>query len=302
MDSMQQLDQTLNELCRITGLPLNLTLTDEMDPEVVQQQLLALCNTYREANNREVVLRRYLLQLITQDEFYTSASRMHMHLNSTWALFLIQLNHDICEEAITVLKNLYPDTYSMVFSIRQDQIVVAREIPDPKKLNIKERAYEMVNALNSELMVNAIIAYGKLAAGLEELSQIFQEAELTLQIGSIFFPDRTVLSYNELGVGSLIYALPKETCQKYIIHNLEERFLTDGSIFFENEILETADCFLRCNLNIAETARQIHVHRNTLLYRLEQIQNETGLDIRNFQSAMTFKLCSLILHYLKETN
>ena len=165
---------------------------------------------------------------------------------------------------------------------------------------MKEKAYEILDTLNTELMEQAVIACEEITGHLDRLPLSFQRTELTLKVGSVFYPDRTIHIYDELGVGNLLFNIPEEICREYIRINLGEEFLLRESSIFQSDILQTADCFLKNNLNIAETARQLHIHRNTLLYRLEQIQNESGLDIRRFDHSMTYKLASMILLSLKK--
>lgn len=302
MDARLKLEQSIKELRRLTGLPLELDFSGEIDLSRAEYQLSTLCNIYKGLTNQEVIFRRWLLCDLSYEEFFTYASRLHIKAESRRGLFLIKFNKEMDSEVITILKNIFLDTESTIFSLRKNQYILIREFSgkrNHKNINeMKDIAYEISNILNTELMEQVHIAYSQITEHINQLQEAYQEALLTLQIGELFYPEHTVYAYNELGVGSLLYNLPKDVCMKYIYHNLGEYFLENDSILFEKDILETADCFLRCNLNIAETSRQLHIHRNTLLYRLEQIQNETGLDIRKFDAAMTFKLSSMILQFL----
>ena len=134
-----------------------------------------------------------------------------------------------------------------------------------------------------------------------ELSGAFREASLALKVGKLFYPEQTVFPYNELGIGRLIYQLPVSLCESF----LQEVFLDKITDKLDDETLLTINRFLQNNLNIAETSRQLHMHRNTLIYRLEQIEKRTGLDLRQFEDAMTFKIATMVMNYLhaeKEKN
>ena len=122
---------------------------------------------------------------------------------------------------------------------------------------------------------------------------------MTMQVGNIFYPNQIIYGYDDLGIGRLLYDISEETLRDFIRDQIGEQFLAAASPAFTSDIQNTANCFLNNDMNIAETARQLHIHRNTLLYRLEQIENETGLDIRRFEHAMTYRICSMILLYLK---
>ena len=298
MNTTQKLERSINELRRITGLPIELPLDDDANLEMIQQQLSTLCNAYKAVTNKESILKSWLLSSISEDEFLSYASRMHLPLEERRALFLIQFSKEPDYESITMLKNMISDPKTMVFSVRPNQVVVIHQLTEKQKYSLKDTAYEYLNIITSELMVHTLIAYGEITSHACKLPEAFQEAQFALEVGTLFYPDRTIFGYNEMGVGSLLYGLPEEVCKKYIRNNLGDYFLTNKSSVFSSDVMETADCFLRCNLNIAETARQLHIHRNTLLYRLEEIEKETGLDIRKFNAAMTYKLCSMVLHYL----
>lgn len=302
MNNQHQLEQALNQLRNITGLPLEINLSQDSDSEALARQVLSLCNSYEEANSVDAAYRRFLISSMPTEDFMSYAARMHIKSDMQRGLFLVQANRNSIDDVVATLKNIFSDTSSVIFTIRQDTVVIIREATGKKPLKLKELAHEYLNILHTELMIQVSISYGRISEHLETLSDSYREAEQAMKIGTIFYPDVNVYGFSELGVGLLIHDLPEETCINYIRNNVGERFLSTDSIFFEREVLETADCFLRCNLNIAETARQLHVHRNTLLYRLEQIYNETGLDIRKFNAAMTFRLCLLILHYLKQND
>ena len=128
-----------------------------------------------------------------------------------------------------------------------------------------------------------------------DLPEAFRETSLALKVGKLFYSEQTVFPYNELGIGRLIYQLPVSLCENF----LKEIFGPDVPEAFDEETLGTVNRFFQNNLNIAETSRQLHMHRNTLIYRLEQIQKRTGLDIRLFEDAMTFKIAIMVLNYLQ---
>ena len=138
------------------------------------------------------------------------------------------------------------------------------------------------------------MAYGTIVNELKEVSRSYKEARMALDVGKIFFGDREVIAYSSLGIGRLIYQLPVSLCESFLSEIFGEE-VPDG---FDEETTLAVNRFLQNNLNIAETARQLHMHRNTLIYRLEQIQKRTGLDLRCFEDAMTFKIATMVMNYL----
>ncbi len=299
MNRTQTLKKAVEEFEKLTGLRLDVDQDSLTNPEETVQRIRILSKAYKEANNREDILRQWLSGEMDDEEFFSYADRMHINDKEQRCLYLISLKHDLYPEVITLLKNLLPDSKSWILPHRKNQLILVCRFPSKKSVNIKEKAYEILDTLNTELMEQAVIACDEMTEELRQLPLSFRRAQLTLKVGSVFYPDRTICLYTEMGLGNLLNDLSPEVCREYIRTSLGEDYLTSDSLVFRSDILQTANCFLKNDLNIAETARQLHIHRNTLLYRLEQIQNETGLDIRRFECAMTYRLCAMILLYLK---
>lgn len=299
MNTSQKLESALRELQKLTDLPLQLTASDDFEAEELLLKVQALSTAYKEAHNKESILRRWITNDISTADFFSFTERMHIDREDNRGIYLVQLKHDVTSEIITVLKNMIHDSASWIIPYHNNQLIIILRFPKRKKTGLKEKAYEILTTFNTELMEHAMIAYGEMTTSLEQLPDAYQKAYMALQVGRIFYPDRTIFDYTEMGIGCLLYDVSEVSCREYIRVNLGPQFLTEESPIFQSDILQTALCFLNNNLNIAETARQLHIHRNTLLYRLEQIQNETGMDIRRFEHAMSYKLCSMILFYLK---
>lgn len=160
---------------------------------------------------------------------------------------------------------------------------------------LEQFARELVDTLNMEAMVSVRIAYGTIIEELKDVSKSYKEADMALEVGRVFYVDRSILAYNELGIGRLIHQLPSSLCEMF----LNEVFAGNTDTQFEDEELITVYTFFNNNLNISETARQLYVHRNTLVYRLEKIQKKTGLDVRVFEDALTFKIAMMVSDHMK---
>ena len=299
MDKKQKLEQSLKDLKKMTGLPLKVDLKDDENVDELIQGVQSLCLAYRDAYDKDMILRRWLIGEMSNDDFFPFADRMRIPKEAPRGIFLISFKNEIYSEIITLLKQIFPDNNSRVLPQGKNQLIIFYQFPNRKPMDMRKVAYEILDTLNTELLEQATISYDGLAGHLDQLPASYQKADFAMRVGSVFYPDRTVYNYEQMGVGSLLYGLSKEICTEYINCNLGKEFLEQESPVFQSDILQTANCFIKNDLNIAETSRQLHIHRNTLLYRLEQIQNETGLDIRRFDSAMTYKLCSMILLYLK---
>ena len=146
-----------------------------------------------------------------------------------------------------------------------------------------------------EAMVKVRGSYGTIVSELKDLSRSYKEARMAMDVGRIFYASKRVISYNELGIGRLIYQLPPSLCKMFIKEIFGEGEMEE----FDQEILTTISTFFDNNLNVSETARQLFVHRNTLVYRIEKLLKTTGLDIRTFDDAMTLKIALMVQAYMK---
>jgi carbohydrate diacid regulator len=153
----------------------------------------------------------------------------------------------------------------------------------------------IVAMMNAEAMMNVKVAFGTVVQELKDVSKSYKEAKMALDVGKIFYAEKNVIAYSSLGIGRLIYQLPVNLCRIFI----DEIFGDISLIDFDEETLTTINKFFENNLNVSETSRQLFVHRNTLVYRIEKIQKSTGLDLRNFDDALTFKIALMVANYMK---
>ena len=154
---------------------------------------------------------------------------------------------------------------------------------------------------NSEAMTNVRVSYGTIVNDIKGVSKSYKEANMALDVGKIFYADKTVIAYSTLGIGRLIYQLPINLCEMFI----DEVFGGELSEEIDEEILNTIDKFLENSLNVSETSRQLYIHRNTLVYRIEKLEKATGMDVRNFDDALSFKIAMMVrgyINYIKEQN
>ena len=153
----------------------------------------------------------------------------------------------------------------------------------------------LVDMLNTEAMTSAWVSYSNIGDDLKQLPDAYKEARTALEVGKIFYTGKNVFGYNRLGIGRLIYQLPVNLCKIFI----EEIFGDNVPMDLDEETLNTLNKFFENNLNVSETSRQLFVHRNTLVYRIEKIQKSTGLDLRSFDDALTFKIALMVVNYMK---
>ena len=302
----KNIKRKLDELKRITDLSFRIELPDteglsEVEEEeaafYIIHQLDALITSYKESNSKEAIYKKWITGDIQTHELIHTAKRLHVSLSDRRAVFLVEAKETMDNSVMAILKHAFPDT-SHVWLVPMSSCqlaIVYTFTAEVSEEMLHSTAYLVMDLLNAEALIQVNISFSAVTSHLNQLPSAYQEASLALNVGRIFYPGQYVYPYDKLGIGRLIYGLTKERCSAY----LREVLGTDSPSFFQPEIVHVINCFLDNNLNIAETTRRLHMHRNTLIYRLEQIQKETGLDIRQFHDAMTIKTVLFVFNYMK---
>ena len=192
---------------------------------------------------------------------------------------------------------MFPDKEKdFVINIDADNIILIKELPEVvKSEELEAMAQKILNTINSETMIKVIIGLGSVATNIDELNNSYKEAQIALEVGKVFEEGKDVLNYDSLGIGRLIYQLPIKLCELF----LQEVFKKGSIASLDDETILTINKFFENDLNVSETSRQLFVHRNTLVYRLEKIMKLTGLDLRKFDQAIVFKVAMMVYKYLE---
>ena len=296
MDYTSELDRALSELKRITGVAVSVKADTPEETELALSQIRCLCAAYKEKYNKADFLKSLMTEGIPSYDVGDRAARLHIDPEEKRVLFLLEAR-TIDDTLTEILKNLFPSrskTYLVPMS--ENRISVLRPLKSGETAESMRQIARtiVVDTLNMEALTHVQLSYSSVIDTLADLSSAFRETSLALQVGKLFYSEQTVFPYNELGIGRLIYQLPVSICERF----LEEIFGKEIPEAFDDETTATINRFFQNNLNIAETSRQLHMHRNTLIYRLEQIQKRTGLDLRTFEDAMTFKIATMVINYL----
>ena len=196
-----------------------------------------------------------------------------------------------------LLKGMFsPQMGDYITAVDENSVILIKSLKsDSSPEALAEVAETIVAMLNVEAMLNAKVAYGTVVQELKDVSKSYKEAKMALDVGKIFYEEKSIVAYDMLGIGRLIYQLPINLCRIFI----DEIFRDELPGDLDDETLMTINKFFENNLNVSETARQLFVHRNTLVYRIEKIQKSTGLDLRNFEDALTFKIALMVVNYMK---
>lgn len=296
MDHTQELTKALAELKRITGISLDVNAGSPEEAEQAVTQIRCLCTAYKEKYNKTDFLQGLMTGGIPAYDITERAARLHITPDDRRVLFLLECRH-IDETVTEILKNMFPaQTKTYLVPVAENTLALLRPLRSGEtEADSRRIARTIVDTLSTEALIRVQLSYSFVITNLTELPEAFRETSLALKVGKLFYSEQTVFPYNELGIGRLIYQLPVSLCENF----LKEIFGSDVPESFDDETLGTINRFFQNNLNIAETSRQLHMHRNTLIYRLEQIEKRTGLDVRLFEDAMTFKIAIMVLNYLQ---
>ena len=242
-------------------------------------------------------LRNLLYDNLLLVDIYNQAKKMKIPAELKRVVFVIEPKNEGDVLVQETLKGLYATgTKDFVTAIDEKHIILVKSLQSTDSYpQVEQIAKELVTTLNMEAMVSVRAAYGTIVEELKDVSRSYKEADMALEVGRVFYTEKKILAYNELGIGRLIHQLPASLCEMF----LNEVFEDGKADIFEEEELTTVYTFFDNNLNISETARRLYVHRNTLVYRLEKIQKKTGLDVRVFDDALTFKIAMMVADHMK---
>ena len=253
-------------------------------------------NYYEDKHDRGTFVKNIIMDNILPGDIYIRAKELHFSTDTPRAVFLVrQMGHgDVA--TVDVLGGMFPDKLQdFVLSINETDIAVVKQItPSTTQEELEKIAAAMEETLRSELFIKTVIGIGTVAEHLRNLADSYKEAQTAIDVGKVFDTERSILNYENLGIGRLIYQLPTTLCEIF----LSEVFKKNSIDSLDQETLFTINKFFENNLNVSETSRKLFVHRNTLVYRLEKIKKLTGLDLRQFDHAIVFKVALMVRKYL----
>ena len=264
---------------------------------VAVSQLQNLIIAYKERFDRNNYIQNLILDNMLSIDIYNRAKKLHIATEARRIVFLIETKNEKDDTAMEIVKGLFGNrTRDFITAVDEKSIILVEELKANEDYHDVERTAMMLrDMLNSEAMSSVRIAYGTIVNEIRQVSRSYKEAKMALDVGKIFYMEKSVIAYNTLGIGRLIYQLPIPLCQMF----MKEVFTEETPDTFDEETLATINKFFENSLNVSETARQLYIHRNTLVYRLEKLQKSTGLDIRVFDDALTFKIAMMVVNYMK---
>jgi carbohydrate diacid regulator len=263
-------------------------------------QLQNLVIAYKERFDRDNFFQNLILDNLLLVDIYNRAKKLHIDTNVPRAVFIVEGKMEKDNIVMEILRGMYSSqSGDFITAVDEESVILIKALEKDNKNNKKEElksiAETIVTMLNTEALINVKVAYGTVVNELKDVSKSYKEAKMALDVGKIFYAEKDVVAYSSLGIGRLIYQLPVNLCRIFI----DEIFGDNVPEELDEETMNTLNKFFENNLNISETSRQLFVHRNTLVYRIEKIQKSTGLDLRNFDDALTFKIALMVVNYMK---
>ena len=251
---------------------------------------------YDEKYDRSNFIKNVILDNILPGDIYLKARELRFNTDVSRVCMLIKITNKSDVSAYDVIQNLFPDkTKDFIININETDIALVKEIrSDIEMKDLDKLASSIVDTLSSEYYIHCMIGIGTIVVGIKDLARSFKEAQVAMEVGKVFDTEKTIVSYDNLGIARLIYQLPTTLCDMF----LKEVFKRGSIESLDHETLFTIQRFFENNLNVSETSRKLFVHRNTLVYRLEKIKKITGLDLREFEDAIVFKVALMVKKYL----
>ncbi len=251
---------------------------------------------YEEKHDKATFIKSIISDNILLGDIYVRAKELHFVSDVPRAVFLVRQTDPAEVSAIDVIQRMFPDRQSdFVLSTSDSDIAVIRQMTgDVDEKELYKMAKDIQDVIAAELSIKTVIGIGTVVSSLRELARAYKEAGVAIEVGKVFDTEKSIVNYGNLGIGRLIYQLPTTLCEMF----LQEVFKKNPIDSLDQETLFTIYRFFENNLNVSETARKLFVHRNTLVYRLEKIKKLTGLDLREFDDAITFKVALMVKKYL----
>ena len=264
---------------------------------LAKYQLETLLVAYKERFDKDNFFKSLLMDNMLMIDIFDRARKLHLEVETNRAVLIVELKDKKRNDIIEIIKGVFAgSTEDFVTAINKKDIIVIKKVDGPENYDqLDTAARKIQNAIKRDTDEEVRIAYGSIVADLKEISKSYKEAKMAMDVSFIFFEGRSINPYNKLGIGRLVYQLPLPLCKLFIKEIFDDMSLED----MDKETIVTINKFFENSLNVSETSRQLYIHRNTLVYRLDKIQKTTGLDLRVFEDAITFKIALMVSKYMK---
>ena len=286
-------EQAVEYVLVATGSGEDVYMVGKMATFQIQNLLIA----YKERFDKDNFIKNLLLDNLLLVDIYSRSKKLHIRMEAPRSVMIVEAEDGKDVNSVELVRGSLPaGNKDFVTAVDENSVIIVKETgTESAKAEMEQAAKSIIAALEKEGASMVHVAYGSMVGELKEVSRSYKEAKMALDVGKIFFDERQVVAYSELGIGRLIYQLPIPLCKMFI----REIFGNKSPDEFDEETIITINKFFENSLNVSETSRQLFIHRNTLVYRLDKLQKSTGLDLRVFEDAITFKIAMMVAKYMK---
>lgn len=285
-------EQQLEYVLVVQGTGEDIYTIGKMAAFQIQNLLVA----YKERFDKDNFIKNLLLDNLLLVDIYSRSKKLHIQTDVPRVVMIVESGNGKDNNALELTRTHFSGSRDFITAVDESNVIVVKELSDGNAAReIDKTAAALGACLQKEGIKDIRISYGTVVQEIKEVSRSYKEAKMALDVGKIFFDERDVVAYSELGIGRLIYQLPIPLCKMYI----REIFGGKSPDEFDEETLTTIYKFFENSLNVSETSRQLFIHRNTLVYRLDKLQKTTGLDLRVFEDAITFKIALMVVKYMR---
>lgn len=286
-------EQQLEYVLVVNGTGEDVYTIGKMAAFQIQNLLVA----YKERFDKDNFIKNLLLDNLLLVDIYSRSKKLHIQTDVPRVVMIVESGNGRDNNTLELTRaHLGSNSKDFITAVDENNVIVVKELSDGEATKEIDKSARTLEAyLQKEGIKDIRIAYGTVIQEIKEVSRSYKEAKMALDVGKIFFDEREIIAYSELGIGRLIYQLPIPLCKMFI----KEIFGGKSPDDFDEETLTTIYKFFENSLNVSETSRQLFIHRNTLVYRLDKLQKSTGLDLRVFEDAITFKIALMVVKYMK---
>lgn len=260
-------------------------------------QIQNLLVAYKERFDKDNFIKNLLLDNLLLVDIYSRAKKLHIQTDVARVVMIVECGNNKDSNILEMVRGHFANSSrDFITAVDENNVILVKDLAETDSGKEIEKAARNLDVFFRKEGIKGIrIAYGTVIQEIKEVSRSYKEAKMALDVGKIFFDERSIIAYSELGIGRLIYQLPIPLCKMFI----KEIFGGKSPDEFDEETLTTIYKFFENSLNVSETSRQLFIHRNTLVYRLDKLQKSTGLDLRVFEDAITFKIALMVVKYMK---
>lgn len=286
-------EQAVEYVLVATGSGEDVYMVGKMATFQIQNLLIA----YKERFDKDNFIKNLLLDNLLLVDIYSRSKKLHIRMEAPRSVMIVEAAEGKDVNSVELVRSALPaGNRDFATAVDENSVIIVKETgEDTAKAELEQTAKSIIAALEKEGTTKVHVAYGSMVGELKEVSRSYKEAKMAMDVGKIFFDERQIVAYSELGIGRLIYQLPIPLCKMFI----REIFGNKSPDEFDEETIVTINKFFENSLNVSETSRQLFIHRNTLVYRLDKLQKSTGLDLRIFEDAITFKIAMMVAKYMK---